>query len=193
MDLSQQSDEALMLAVTNKRESALSELYDRHAATVLGVVYRIVGDRAVAEEVLQEAFWRIWNNADKFDSTQGKFTTWMFSIARRHAIDVYRKQQVRPQLADSANQDDQLAQVADEMNVSQTASSNIEADQIRNAVAALPTDQRQVLEMAYFQGKTRREIAKETNIPLGTIHTRARLGLQRLQKLLVEQGVSYER
>ncbi len=178
-----------MAQVQRGEQAALSTLYDRYAPVVLGVLVRIVGDRAVAEEVLQEAFWRVWDKSGSFDASKGSFKTWLFSIARRHAIDVVRKRKVRPQPIQSDAAELKLSLQADETDVSAEVDQTLNADTVRGALDTLPAEQRQVIELAYFQGKTRREISAETNIPLGTIHTRARLALQRLQKTLVAQGL----
>ena len=184
------SDEQLMLRITQGDKDALSVLYDRHAAVVLGVVMRIVHERTVAEDVLQETFWRVWDKADSFDSVQGKFTTWMFSIARRHAIDVYRKQKIRPNAAENENVLLVMERQADDTNVEQAVATRLDKTVLHGRLSALSDVQREVLEMAYFQGKTRRQIAAETDIPLGTINTRVRLALQNLAKLIKNEGGS---
>jgi RNA polymerase sigma-70 factor, ECF subfamily len=185
MDLTELTDEQLMLRISSGDSHALETVYDRHAAAVMGVAMRVLGERSLAEEIVQETFWRVWDRADSFDSQRGVFAAWMFSIARRLAIDTLRRQTVRPQAAQTAKEEKQFFVEADPgANVAQIAMQGIQAQQVRQAVASLPPEQGQVIELAYFQGLTRKEIANATQNPLGTIHTRARLALIRLRSLL---------
>ena len=184
------TDEQLMAQVTTGDSSALERLYDRYAATLMGVVLRIVQNRAIAEEIVQETFWRVWDKADSFDVTQGKFSTWMFSIGRRLAIDNTRRQKVRPQAARSeAEEEIMLREPDDAANVAETAVLHIEQERVRLAMTELSPEQYEVIELAFFRGMTRREIAQAIDTPLGTIHTRARLGLQKLRTALEAAGI----
>jgi RNA polymerase sigma-70 factor (ECF subfamily) len=180
------SDEILVARVASGDRTALESLYDHHAAAVLGISLKIIGDRAAAEEVLQETFWRVWQRAVTYQSQRGSFTGWLFRIARNLAIDAYRRRSVRPQtIIETADANPILDQLPDpDMDVEDQAQSNLKAQQVRNALTILSREQRQVIEMAYFYGLTRQEIAEATGEALGTIHTRARLGLQKLRKEL---------
>ena len=180
------SDEILVARVASGDRTALESLYDHHAAAVLGISLKIIGDRAAAEEVLQETFWRVWQSAVTYQSQRGSFTGWLFRIARNLAIDAYRRRSVRPQtIIETADANPILDQLPDpDMDVEDQAQSNLKAQQVRNALTILSREQRQVIEMAYFYGMTRQEIAEATGEALGTIHTRARLGLQKLRKEL---------
>lgn len=180
------SDEVLATQAARGNSAALEALYDRYAPTVLGLTFKIVGDRAVAEDVLQETFWRVWKSADTYQSERGSFTSWLFRIARNLAIDAYRRRSTRPQrIPDGKDDVSVLEQVPDPaMDVADAAQANIQNSRIRLALASLPGVQRQVIELAYFYGMTRQEIAEATGEALGTIHTRARLGLQKLREEL---------
>ena len=180
------SDDALLAQVARGDGDALEALYDRHAPTVFAITLKVIGDRAAAEDVLQETFWRVWRSARTFQAQRGSFTSWLFRIARNLAIDAYRKRNVRPAEIISAEDPDQLLdQVSDpDVNVVEQAQSAMENRQVRTALATLPRVQRQVIELAYFYGLTRQEIAEMTGEALGTIHTRARLGLQKLREEL---------
>ena len=92
----QLSDEVLAAQVARGESRALETLYDRHASTVLGISLKIMGDQAAAEDVLQEAFWRVWRSAASYQSQRGSFTGWLFRIARNLAIDAYRRRNIRP-------------------------------------------------------------------------------------------------
>lgn len=189
MSISVHSDEELMIMVQRGEQSALATLYDRHSPVVLGLIIKILGDRAASEEVLQELFWRVWDRADNFDPSKGKFTTWMFSITRRMAIDALRKRQVRPQPLERQSAEFLLKTQSADTDVMEVVSSNLTGEVVIDALQTLPDEQRQVIEKAYFEGKTRREIAAETDVPLGTVHTRARLALQRLRQTLTGRGI----
>ena len=180
------SDEILVARVASGDRTALESLYDYHAAAVLGISLKIIGDRSAAEDVLQETFWRVWQSAVTYQSQRGSFTGWLFRIARNLAIDAYRRRSVRPQtIIETADANPILDQLPDpDMDVEDQAQSNLKAQQVRNALTILSREQRQVIEMAYFYGMTRQEIAEATGEALGTIHTRARLGLQKLRKKL---------
>ncbi|MDQ2692093.1 MAG: sigma-70 family RNA polymerase sigma factor [Chloroflexota bacterium] len=182
------SDEALAARVARGDNAALESLYDRYAARVLGVTLKVIGDRAVAEDVLQETFWRVWKSAATFQRERGSFASWLFRIARNLAIDAYRRQSVRPQALYSAEEDPVMEATADpSMDVAEQAQSLLVNRQMRVALAALPRAQRQVIEMAYFYGMTRQEIAEATGEALGTVHTRARLALSKLREALDQE------
>jgi len=182
----QLSDEILVARITRGDSSALEALYDRHASTVLGVLLKVIGDRALAEDVLQETFWRVWKSASTYESERGPFTGWLFRIARNLAIDAHRRTNVRPQVLVTENDVDALADRAPDpdTDVPEQAQVDFRNQQVRAALASLPRVQRQVIELAYFYGMTRQEISKATGEALGTIHTRARLGLQKLREEL---------
>lgn len=180
----QLSDEILITRVAQGDKAALEKLYDRHAAIVLGVCLKILRDRTTAETVLQETFWRVWQNAATYQPGRGSFTGWLFRIARKLSIDASRRNRIRPQaIPGSQDAEPILDRIADrDMSVAEQAQSNLDARQVQNVLAILPAEQRQVIEMAYFSGMTRHEIAEATGEPLGTTHTRARLGLQKLRE-----------
>ena len=180
------TDETLATQVAQGNSVALETLYDRHASSVLGILVRVIGDRAVAEDILQETFWRVWKSASTFESERGAFTGWLFRIARNLAVDAHRRTNVRPQVLTDA---DGAERIADQMpdpdtDIPEQAQTDFRNRQVRNALASLPRVQRVVIELAYFYGMTRQEIAEATGEALGTIHTRARLGLQKLREEL---------
>jgi RNA polymerase sigma-70 factor (ECF subfamily) len=183
------SDEILVAQVAQGNPAALETLYDRYASIVLGLSLRVIGDQAAAEDVLQETFWRVWQSAATYDSQRGSFTAWLFRIARNLAIDMYRRQSVRPQpmpvMDDSESVLDQMTNP--EADVAEQVHAMLRNQRVRIAVLSLPSSQRQVIEMAYFYGMTRQEIAEVTGEALGTIHTRARLALQKLREELYRE------
>ena len=183
------SDETLIAQVSRGDSSALEALYDRHASTVLGISLRISGDQLIAEEVLQETFWRVWRHAVTYQPQLGSFTVWLFRIARNLVVDLHRKQNSRLQTIGYNGHDAlDIDQTPDpNADVPEQVQSSFKQQQVRMALATLPEEQRQVIEMAYFFGMTRQEIAEATGEALGTIHTRARLGLQKLRRELEKQ------
>lgn len=182
------TDEQLMARVAGGEAAALEMLYDRYGPAAMGLALRITGYRATAEEVVQETFWRVWRKADSFHTQRGAFSSWVFSIVRNQSIDVLRRRKVSARAADS--EDDQaVEQIPDPAaDVAESVWQGVRHQQVRAAIAALPAEQRRVIELAYFRGLTRQEIAKATGEPLGTIHTRARLALQKLREALQAQG-----
>lgn len=182
----QLSDEVLAAQVARGESRALEILYDRYGSLVLGISLKIVGDRAAAEDVLQETFWRVWRSAASYQSPRGSFTAWLLRIARNLAIDAYRRRNVRPRpMTDVDKSDSKIDRVADAgMDIAEQSIVLLEQKQVRSALATLPHVQREVIELAYFYGMTRQEIAEATGEALGTIHTRARLALQKLRQAL---------
>jgi RNA polymerase sigma-70 factor (ECF subfamily) len=180
------SDEVLAARVARGDSTALDALYDRHASTVLGILVKVIGDRALAEDVLQETFWRVWKSASSYDAQRGSFTGWLFRIARNLAIDAHRRTNVRPQAILNSDAADVLADRTPDpdTNVPEQVQAELRNRQVRTALASLPRVQRVVIELAYFDGMTRQEIAEATGEALGTIHTRARLGLQKIREEL---------
>ena len=178
-------DETLVAHVARGNSAALEVLYDRYASRVLGISMKIVGEQTLAEDILQETFWRAWQSAATFQPQLGPFTGWLFRIARNLSIDAYRRRNVRPQAIMStreASSEPILDEIPDpNTDVAEQAQSILTNRQVRKALDVLPGVQRQVIELAYFYGMTRQEIAEATGEALGTIHTRARLALQKLR------------
>lgn len=179
-------DEALMARVARRDSHALDILYGRYAPLALGLAAKILGDRQSGEEVVQEAFWRVWKRAKTYRKTRGHFSPWLLSIVHNLAVDELRKRSVRPALT-SADLDDQaVREIPDgRADVAATAFSNIAGEQVRAALALLPASQRNVLELAYFQGLTHQAISEKLGEPLGTVHTRSRLALLKLREELM--------
>jgi RNA polymerase sigma-70 factor (ECF subfamily) len=165
--------------------AALETLYDRYSRVVFSFALRIVGDPQIAEEILQEVFFRAWQQGSSFQSSRGSLVTWLLSITHNLAIDEIRKRNRRPQKADSAEPEALLAGVRDE---SQNVEDEVWLASLRNSIVEaldqLPPAQREPIELAYFQGLTQREIAEHLNEPLGTIKTRMRLGMLKLREHL---------
>lgn len=186
------SDADLIGRASNGDARALEVLYDRYSGVVFSFSLKLVQDRQLAEELLQEVFFRAWQQGGAYSSQRGTFVTWLLSITHNMAIDEIRKRRRRPQKADSEEPEQVLAAVADT-----SAGSDVEEevwlgslrDTVAVALRTLPPAQREAIEMAYYQGLTQREIAEALGEPLGTIKTRMRLGLQKLREALGNDGV----
>ena len=192
-DLIEASDADLIGRAAQGDARALEVLYDRYSGVVFSFALRIVADRPLAEEILQEAFFRAWQQGGSFSAGRGTFITWLLSITHNLSIDEIRRRRRRPQKAESEEPEQVLAAVPDT-----GAGADVEdevwlgalRDTIGVALAQLPPAQREAIEMAYFQGLTQREIAEALGEPLGTIKTRMRLGLQKLRDALGSDGAN---
>ncbi|MFM9105090.1 MAG: RNA polymerase sigma factor [Chloroflexota bacterium] len=191
-NLAELSDADLIGRASGGDARALEVLYDRYSGVVFSFSLRLVQDRQLAEELLQEVFFRAWQQGGAYSSQRGTFVTWLLSITHNMAIDEIRKRRRRPQKADSEEPEQVLAAVADtsaESNVEEEVWRGSLRDSVATALRSLPPAQREAIEMAYFQGLTQREIADALGEPLGTIKTRMRLGLQKLREALGSDGV----
>jgi RNA polymerase sigma-70 factor (ECF subfamily) len=185
-------DEALIMQAAQGDSASLETLYDRYAPGVMGLALRIVGDRAAAEEVVQEAFWRVWRKAESYEVGRGKAAGWLFGIARNAAIDLWRRRKNQPQPASTEEGEERLELMPDpdkNSDVPESVWIRERRQKIQAALQTLPPAQQKVIELAYFGGLTRQEIAETTGEPLGTIHTRVRLALQKLREALQAQGL----
>lgn len=184
-DLRDLPDDELVRRMGRGEVDALAVLYNRYARVVYSFAVRIVGDGAVAEEVLQEAFTRSWQQAGRFELAKGSYASWLLSITHNLAIDEVRKRQRRPQRADLVDIDDVLrGEIDTTADVEEAVEASELRERVQRAMDGLPLPQRRVIELAYFGGLTQREIAALLNEPLGTIKTRMRLGMQKLKELL---------
>lgn len=161
---------------------ALAELYDRYAGILLAVARRILGAAGDAEEVLQEVFLQAWNQAERYDAERSSVSTWLILIARTRALDRLRSRGAQQRTA---------AAVAAEPPAPDTSSRLDEhvlraerRRRVRGALAEIPEEQRRVLELAFYEGLSQSEIATRTGAPLGTVKTRALLGMKKLRQAL---------
>jgi RNA polymerase sigma-70 factor, ECF subfamily len=187
-DLSTLTDVDLITRVSEGEAAALEVLYDRYNRVVYSFALRIVADPQMAEELLQEVFFRAWQQGRAFREARGAFVTWLLSITHNMAIDEVRKRKRRPQKADSEDPELVLAGVAD---TRQDVEDEVWLASLRalieGAMQQLPAAQREAIDLAYFQGLTQREISERLGEPLGTIKTRMRLGVQKLRDQLGDQ------
>ena len=180
-------DNTLVTCIAQGDRAAFEALYDRCAGHALGLAMRMLRDRAASEDVLQEAFWRVWQHASKFDPARGNARSWVLTIVQRLAIDTQRKHIAQPVVEIDAHENDWEIEDQD-ADVIAHAFENISSQQVRAAIAGLPEKQRSVIEMAYYHGKTHREIAEQLGEPLGTVHSRALQGMAALKQALWHQA-----
>ena len=173
---------ALMERVQLGDEAAFAMLYDELAASVFGVIKRVLRDSAMSEEVAQEVFVELWRTATRFDASQANVQTWALTIARRRAVDRVRTEQSQ------RNRTAALAmEPADTVpETDATVVASLELSRLLKAMASLPLDQRTVIELAFLHGHSHGAIADRLGLPLGTVKGRVRGGLQRLRGTLGE-------
>jgi RNA polymerase sigma-70 factor (ECF subfamily) len=181
------SDVDLMLGIQSGDADALSQLYDRYNGIVKALILRIIHNETEADDLLQEVFMEIWNQAKNFSAQKGKPLGWMVTLTRRRAIDALRKKQAYARAEERLQAESEQQPLAWVQNVTEKA---IRAGDTRFLIAkvinSLPEAQQQVIELAFFQGMSQREIASHTNIPLGTVKTRLELGLKKIYDGLKE-------
>lgn len=166
---------------------ALADLYDRYAGLAYGIAIRVLGDPGRAEDAVQEAFLNVWNRAQTFDPERGSLRTWLLTAVRNRSIDYLRGRggherrelELQPALASSGQRGDPWREV----------SLSLEREAVREALASLPPEQRQAIELAYFGGYTQTEIAGLTRVPVGTVKGRTRLALEKLSSYLRGRGL----
>jgi RNA polymerase sigma-70 factor (ECF subfamily) len=179
------ADEELMPLIGEKDPEAFEVFYDRHGGVAYSLAYRIVGEKAAAEDVTQEAFISIWRSGARFDRARGSVRSWMLSIVRNRAIDALRSRAGKaPKL--SFDDDAVLEQRPSEEFTDDEAMRRETATEIRGALGELPGEQSKVIELAYFGGFSQSEISRMLGVPLGTVKGRMRLGLEKIRGELAE-------
>jgi len=192
LDYSKLRDESLLYMICRRHEAALGELYNRYNGLVFSIALEIVGDRGLADDILQEVFASVWQKADSYRMDRGEVKVWLASLARHRAIDVRRKQDHCPEghTVDLATVDFSLA--ASTPDPEEAAAAALQEQRLREALHTLPAEQRQALQLAYFGGLTTKEIAERLGEPQGTIKTRIRLALLKLRQALEDAGQDSE-
>src|SRR6266699_1425985 len=181
------SDVDLMLGIQSGDAEALSELYDRYNGVVKALILRIIHDETGADDLLQEVFMEIWNQAKNFSAQKGKPLGWMATLARRRAIDGLRKKQAYARAEERLQ--NETEQQPDAWVHNTTEEEIVLGDTrtlIRKVINGLPPAQQQAIDLAFFRGMSQREIAAKTNTPLGTVKTRLELGLKKIYDGLKE-------
>ncbi len=183
------SDEALLKAIAGGAVWAMDSLYQRYSRILYSLAYRMVADHQIAEDLLQDAFLSVWRRSTSFSPQAGAAHSWLISILHHRAIDHLRRVRRGSSMQEALLEElefDETTAVAD---VWDEAWRSVQSSQVRAALMKIPTEQRMVIELAYFQGWTHTEIAEGTQTPLGTVKARMRLGLNHLKRALLELGI----
>jgi RNA polymerase sigma factor (sigma-70 family) len=165
--------------IQNNDKQALEQLYDRYEKLLFSFSYRMTGQKELAEEVVQEVFIKIWTKKGTYNEKKGKFSSWLLTIARNTSIDMLRK---RKETSYSFEERDSL--ISDDPSTEDVVEWKEEGTCIRKAISALGKEQREIVELFYFQGLSQQNIADSCQIPLGTVKGRIRLALQHIRKAL---------
>jgi RNA polymerase sigma-70 factor (ECF subfamily) len=187
--ISSTTDIALLDRIARRDQAALAELYDRHCRLLFSLILRILRDRGEAEDVLQEVLVRVWDRADSYNPSLGTPAAWLVRISRNRAIDRLRSRTVRAGIhASELQRPEQTADPAPDADPERYAASSEERRVIADALAALPPEQRLLIESAFYEGYTQSELAERFDLPLGTVKTRIRAGMQSLRRALAALG-----
>ena len=181
-DLRALADEDLMQLVRRGKAAAFEVVYERHASAAFSLAYRIVGTRNGAEDVSQEAFLSIWRSGARYDRGRGSVRTWVLGIVHHRAIDALRRSFVHERRRASDEGLEEQLETGERTDIE--AARHEEATTVRAALNHLPTEQSQVIELAYFGGFTHTEIASMLDTPVGTVKGRMRLGLEKMRHAL---------
>ena len=183
------SDEALLTAIAGGAVWAMESLYQRYSRILYSLAYRMVADHQVAEDLLQEAFLAVWRRATSYSPQAGAARSWLISILHHRTIDYLRKVRRRSTIQEAPLEEIEFNEGIAYPDTWDEAWQSIKSSHVRAALMKIPTEQRLVIELAYFQGWTHTEIADGTQIPLGTVKARMRLALIHLKKVLIQMGI----
>ena len=165
-------------------DAALTDVYDQYSSFVYGLAARVIGDHRAAEDVTQDVFVSIWERPDSFDPSRGSLRTWLGTLAHRRAVDYVRREE-----AGRRRSQREAARSVSAPDVDEMAMALVTAEKVREALEVLPPEQRDAIQLAYFGGKTYREVGLVLEIPEGTAKSRLRLGLRRIADVLESEGV----
>jgi RNA polymerase sigma-70 factor (ECF subfamily) len=184
-DLTLASDATLVVAIARYRQEALAEAYRRHAGSVFALASRLLHEPTLAEEVVQEVFFRLWDAPDKFDAARGSLRSYLLAQCHGRSVDLIRSEQSRRQREVKESRQRAEAGYDIEHEVWDLAV----AEHVREALVDLPEEERRAIELAYFQGHTYREVATILDEPEGTVKSRIRTGMRRMRRVLADAGV----
>jgi RNA polymerase sigma-70 factor (ECF subfamily) len=183
------SDETLLSAISGGAAWALESLYKRYYRLFYTLAYRMVSDHQVAEDLLQDAFVAVWRRSHTYSPRTGAARNWLISILHHRAIDYLRKLRRRSSLQTTSLEPIEFDESLASADAWETAWQDLQRSQLQEALHHIPAEQRQVIELAYFQGWTHVAIAQHTHTPLGTVKARLRLGLRHLKVVLAQMGL----
>lgn len=164
-------------------DTALREVYDQYASFVYGLATRVIGDTRAAEDVSQDVFVAFWERPSAFDPERGSLRTWLGTLTHRRAVDYVRREEARRRRAER-----EASRAVAMPDVEEMATALVTAERVRAALDVLPAEQRRAIQLAYFGGKTYRQVAETLGIPEGTAKSRLRLALRRIAQALEAEG-----
>jgi RNA polymerase sigma-70 factor, ECF subfamily len=179
------SDAQLVTSIARYSEVALAEVYRRHGSAVYGLARRVLNNTTEAEDVTQEVFLRLWNQPDRFDATRGSLRSFLLAQSHARAVDAIRSLNSRR----SRELKDNRQNVSTEYDMQHEVWDLAVADQVTIALESLPEEERKVIELAYFEGRTYVEVAQVLGQPEGTVKSRIRNGMRKMRAVLVEAGI----
>lgn len=172
--------------IVARDDTALTEVYDQFASFVYGLALRVIGDARAAEDVSQDVFVGIWQRPEAFDPQRGSLRTWLGTLTHRRAVDYVRREEARRRRAER-----EASRAVTTPDVEEMATALVTAERVRAALDVLPAEQRRAIQLAYFEGKTYRQVAEVLGIPEGTAKSRLRLGLRRVAAALEAEGAEW--
>jgi len=184
------SDEMLLAAIAGGAVWAMESLYQRYSRMLYSLAYRMVADHQIAEDLIQDSFLSIWRRARSYSPQAGAARSWLISIVHHRTIDYLRTVRRRSALKETPLDNTEVDEQASFPDVWDEAWRSVQSAQVRAALMQIPTEQRMVVELSYFQGWTHTEIAEGCQIPLGTVKARMRLGLMHLKRALEKMGIT---
>lgn len=177
----QEQPDGLIAELQAKNPKAFERIYERYSESTFGVIYSVVRDQHVAEEVLQDVFLKIWEKAESYNSSKGRFFTWVLNIARNAAIDKTRSKAYKNKKKNLTAE-----YFVDILEEKTNLSSKVDAIGIKKYIEALKPYCKKIIDLLYFKGFTQSEASEELDMPLGTIKTRNRNCINKLREILTE-------
>ena len=177
------TEENLVALLKEKDAGAFNYLYDNYSGALYGVILKVISDRTLAEDILQEVFIKIWNNVESYDPQKARLFTWMMNVCRNHTIDTVRSKSYKKQSKIQSGENS-----VDESGAHINVRENFDAMGLRKQVNLLKEDQQQIIDMAYFNGFTQKEISEQLALPLGTVKSRMRSAIQELKKIVFRKN-----
>lgn len=172
-------DAAIVALLRERSPDGLAQLYDRYSTLIYSVALRVVQDRGIAEEITQDVFLRCWNSIDRYQPQQGSLTAWLLAIAHHRAIDELRSRRNK-----TLRREVDVDTIAPLPVFDPRFDEALVRDEVRESLSVLPPAQREAIELIFWRGYTRREAADKLGVPIGTLHTRLRLGMDKLRQAL---------
>lgn len=173
------NEDELVAGLQQKDQQVFSYLYDNYAPALNAVIYKMVDNRELSEDILQEAFVKIWNNFTSYDKTKGRLFTWMLNLTRNLTIDTLRSKSYKKQTKISGDEN-----VVSNIQDSNSGIEKFDSLGLAKQLSNLKPDQKTIIDLAYFNGFTQDEISKQLNIPLGTVKTKMRSAILELRKYI---------